>query len=72
MSRPRHTAQVIGSLLIAAALVAITIAVVTSKLGPTSVAELDAKEEAREQRIEAQEERIEELQELAEERREGG
>jgi hypothetical protein len=71
MSRPRHIPQVIGSLLVAAALVAITIALVTAKLGPTSVAELEAREEARDQRIDAHEERIEELQELAEERRDG-
>ena len=68
--RPSHAAQVIGSLLVAAALVALTVAIVTSKLGPTSVAELEAREEARDQRQEAVEEKIEELQELSEERRE--
>jgi hypothetical protein len=50
------TRQVIGSLLAAAAIVAIAIVIVTAKLGPTSVAELDAREERLELRIEQQEE----------------
>jgi hypothetical protein len=58
--------QVIGSLLAAAAIVAIAIVIVTAKLGPTSVAELDAREERLELRIEQQEE----AREAAEEARE--
>jgi hypothetical protein len=46
------------------------IVVVTDRLGPTSVAELDAKEERREQRIERAEERREQRIELEEARRE--
>jgi hypothetical protein len=67
-----HARQVIGSLLVAAAIVAIAIVVVTAKFGPTSTAELEAREEAREQRIEAIEERREAREEAREERAEGG
>ena len=64
---PSHSAQMIGSLLVALAIVAVTIVAVTARLGPTSVAELDAREERLELRIEQEEER----QEAIEERREG-
>jgi hypothetical protein len=37
--------QMIGSLLVAVALVAVAVVAVTAKLGPTSAAELDAREE---------------------------
>jgi uncharacterized membrane-anchored protein YhcB (DUF1043 family) len=47
--------QVIGSLLVAAAIVAIAIVVVTARLGPTSVAEQEAREERLDQRIDARE-----------------
>ena len=50
MSDRGHARQVIGSLLVAAAIVAIAIVVVTAKLGPTSTAELEAREERREGR----------------------
>jgi hypothetical protein len=53
--------QMLGSLLVALAIVAITIIAVTAQLGPTSAAEL-----------EAQEERLEEQEELREEQRENG
>ena len=66
-SERTHLRQVVGSLLVAAAIVAIAIGVVTAKLGPTSTAELEAREEARDQRIDA----IEERREAREERREG-
>lgn len=59
--------QVIGSLLAAGAIVAIAIVVVTAKLGPTSSAELEAREERLELRIEQQEE-AREAQEEARER----
>jgi type II secretory pathway pseudopilin PulG len=48
------------SLLVALTIVAVAIAVVTAKFGPTSAAELEAREN-----------RIKERQELLEERREG-
>lgn len=60
--------QLIGSLLVALAIVAIVILAVTARLGPTSIAEFDAREERREQRLEALEERAEERREAAEER----
>jgi hypothetical protein len=68
--KPSHTRQVIGSLLVAVAIVAIAILAVTAKLGPTSVAELEAREELQEERLERREEIREERQELREERRE--
>jgi hypothetical protein len=46
------------------------IAIVTSELGPTSVAELEAQQERRDQRIERAEERREQRIERREERRE--
>lgn len=64
--------QLIGSLLVAAAIVAIAIVVVTAKLGPTSTAELDAQEDRLKQRIELREERLEQLEERREERGERG
>ncbi len=63
-----HTPQVIGSLLAAAAIVAITILVVTAKLGPTSAAEREVLEE----RLETREELREQRQELREERESNG
>jgi len=64
---PGHARQVIGSLLVAAAIVAIAILVVTARFGSTPVAELDAREEAQEQRLEQAEEQREAREERAEE-----
>ena len=50
-----QTRQMIGSLLVALAIVA-----VTAQLGPTSAAELEQREELQEERLEQQEERREE------------
>jgi hypothetical protein len=47
----------LGSLLVAPAIVAAAIAIVTAHFGPTSIAELDAREERLEQREENIEER---------------
>ena len=58
--------QYLGSLLAAVVLIALAIVIVTAKFGETPVAELEAREEARDQRIE----RAEERREAAEERRE--
>ena len=52
-------AQVIGAILVGIAIVAVAIIAVTAQLGPTSVTELDAAEERRDQQIEAIEERRE-------------
>ena len=62
--------QLIGSLLVALAIVAVAIAVVTAKFGPTSAAERELEEERLEQREELQEERLEQQEELREGRRE--
>ena len=61
-----HSRQMIASLLVAVAIVAIVIVAVTLQLGPTSVAELDAREESRDQRIEQVEERREAREERLE------
>jgi uncharacterized membrane-anchored protein YhcB (DUF1043 family) len=61
-----HTRQMIGSLLVALLIVAVAVAVVTAKFGPTSATEQEAVEE----RLEQREERLEERRELLEERRE--
>jgi hypothetical protein len=60
--------QVIGSLLVALAIVAVAVVAVTLQLGPTSAAELDAREERLEERQELREERVEQLEELRDER----
>ena len=62
-----NIAQLIGSLLVAAAIVAMVIVAVTAKLGPTSTAELEARG-ARDARIEAREERLEQREERREDR----
>jgi uncharacterized membrane-anchored protein YhcB (DUF1043 family) len=70
MSGP-GTRQVLGSLLVALAIVAVVIGAVTARLGPTSVAELDAREEVRDARLDAAEERREQRAERREERVDG-
>lgn len=61
-----HWPQIIGSILVAVAIVAITIAIVTAKFGPTPSAEIDAQED----RLELQEDLADERRDAAEERRE--
>jgi hypothetical protein len=61
--------QVAGSLAVAAAIVAIAIAVVTSKFGSTSAAERELREERLEQREELREERLEQREERREDDR---
>lgn len=59
MESPSHTRQMIGSLVAALVIVAIAIVAVTARLGPTSIAELDAREDRRD----VAQERLEERQE---------
>jgi flagellar biosynthesis/type III secretory pathway M-ring protein FliF/YscJ len=59
--------QMLASLLVALAIVAVVIVAVRAQLGTTSVAEQEAAEERREQRLEAAEEAREERIEAAEE-----
>jgi hypothetical protein len=66
-----HARQMLGSLLVAAAIVAIAIAVVTAKLGPTSVAEQEARENRLETRLDLREERLKQRQDRLEERAKG-
>ena len=63
---PSQMTQIVGSLLVALAIAAVAVAVVTAHFGPTSHAQLDAREERIDQRIDAREER----REAAEDRRE--
>ena len=61
-----HWPQIIGSIVVAVAIVAITITIVTAKFGNTPSAEL----EEREDRLSERQELVEERREAAEERRE--
>ena len=61
-----HWPQIIGSILVAAAIVAITIAIVTAKFGTTPSAEI----EAQENRLDLQQDLADERRDAAEERRE--
>jgi flagellar biosynthesis/type III secretory pathway M-ring protein FliF/YscJ len=65
-----HGRQLLGSLLAALLIVAAAIWAVTARLGPTSIAELEAKEEAAEEKREEAEEAKEEEEEAAEEKEE--
>jgi TolA-binding protein len=65
--RRRQLVQLLGSLLVGVAIVAAVIVAVTAQLGPTGVAELEAREDARDARNDAREERLEKLQERVEE-----
>lgn len=65
-SQMAQMAQIAGSLLVALAIAAVAIAVVTAHFGPTSTARLEAREDAIDARIDAREER----QKAAEDRRE--
>ena len=67
MRPPSQGAQILGSLLVALAIAAVAVVVVTAHFGPTSHAELEVQEE----RIEMREEAREERREAREERREG-
>ncbi|HST70429.1 MAG TPA: hypothetical protein VLI94_12320 [Solirubrobacterales bacterium] len=63
---PSQMTQIVGSLLVALAIAAVAVAVVTAHFGPTSHAELEGREERIDQRVDAREER----REAAAERRE--
>jgi hypothetical protein len=54
--------QLLGSLLAAVIIVAVAILVVTLQFGPTSSAELEAREERQDQRLDAAEERREDAE----------
>ena len=60
------------NLRVAAAIVAVAIVAVTARLGTTSVAELEAREDRQKARIEQREEAREERQKLREERLDRG
>lgn len=67
---PSEGKQILGSLLVALAIAAVAVTVVTAHFGPTSHAELEAREERIDMRADAREERREQREEAAEERRE--
>jgi len=66
MRPPSQVAQIAGSILVALAIAAVAIAVVTAHFGPTSTARLEAREDAVDARIDVREER----RDAAEDRRE--
>lgn len=67
MRPPSPLAQIVGSILVALAIAAIAIAVVTAHFGPTSTAKLEAREDAVDARLDAREERVKEREERREE-----
>jgi ribosomal protein L12E/L44/L45/RPP1/RPP2 len=68
MRRPPVALQLLGSVLVALAIVAVAIAVVTAHFGPTAAAELEAREDIAKERTERLEEAREEREEAREER----
>lgn len=69
MDAPRsHARQMIGSLLAAVVIIALAIAVVTAKLGPTSTAELEARKDIAKERADEREARLEALEDRREKR----
>ena len=62
MNDRSHRRQMLGSLIAAALIVVVAIAVVTLKFGSTSAAEREALEERQEERLEAEEERRDEAE----------
>jgi hypothetical protein len=68
MRRPPQALQVLGSVLIALAIAAVAIAVVTAHFGPTATAELEAREDIAKERAERREEAREARKEAREER----
>jgi hypothetical protein len=70
MRRSPQAMQIAGSVLVALAIAAIAIWVVTEHFGPTSVAKLEAQEERLDQRQDAREEARETREDAAEQRRE--
>ena len=68
MRPPSQMTQIAGSILLALAIAAVAVAVVTAHFGPTSTAAL----EAREDRIDARLDTREERREAAEDRAEDG
>ena len=69
MRRPPQSLQILGSLLLALAIAAVAVAVVTAHFGPTSTAKLEAREDIVKQRTDAREEAREAREEAREERR---
>jgi hypothetical protein len=67
MRRPPQAVQVLGSVLVALAIVALAIAVVTAHFGPTATAELEAREDIAKERAEQREEAREAREEAREE-----
>lgn len=71
MRRPSQVAQIAGSILVALAIAALAIVVVTAHFGPTASAELEAREERVDQRLDAREERAKEREDRREEAAKG-
>ena len=69
---PSQITQIIGSLLVALAIAAVAVAVVTAHFGPTSHAQLEAREDRIDARLDAREERREAAEDRREEATENG
>jgi hypothetical protein len=72
MRRRAEVLQIAGALLAALAIAAVAIWVVTDHFGPTSTAQLEAKEERIDQRIDAREDLRKEREDTREEREDSG
>ncbi|HET6998636.1 MAG TPA: hypothetical protein VFI03_08605 [Solirubrobacterales bacterium] len=68
MKRPPQALQILGSVLIALAIAAVAIALVTAHFGATSTAKLEAREDIIKERQELRDQRAEEREEAREER----
>ena len=67
MRPPSQMTQIAGSILVALAIAAVAIAVVTAHFGPTSTARLEAREDAIDARVDAREERAKQREDRREE-----
>lgn len=65
---PSPGAQIVGALLVALAIAAVAVVVVTAHFGPTSTAALEAQEERIDARIDAREEAAKQREDAIEER----
>ena len=68
MRRPPQPVQILGSVLVALAIAAVAIAVVTAHFGPTSSARLEAREDVVKERLKQREDLVEEREKARAER----
>jgi hypothetical protein len=68
MKRPPQAIQMLGSLLVALAIAAVAIAVVTAHFGPTATAKLEAREDIAKERVKQREDLVDEREKAREDR----